>query len=161
MNEEKLKEEQSEKELTEEELKEREERKQAILEEIKKDVIAKSQMSKEDAEIALEMLDEADMPVGLTDEDFKLGKREIDIRKLSDENYKQMIFRTLITQGVWLRNISNLLVDLMRLIYVELDTLGVKNVLKECDVVLAKITRQRNEMIKEEILKSQKKDKSN
>lgn len=142
----------------EEKAKKREESKKAVLEAIKKDVIAKSGMSKEDAEIALEMLDEANMPVLMNDEDFKLGPRELDVRELSDKNYKQMIFRTLLTQGVWIRNVSNILVDLIRLIYVELDALGVENILKKEDSVLAKITKQQNERVREQILNQQKKN---
>lgn len=148
-----------EEELTEEEkAQKREESKKAILEAVKKDIIEKSGMSEEDAEMALEMLDEADMPVAITDEDFKLGRRELDIRKLSDDNFKQMFFRTLLTQGVWLRNISNLLIDLIRLVYVELDALGVENILKKEDAVLSKINKQQNERIAKEILEKQKKN---
>ena len=148
-----------EEELTEEEkAQKREESKKAILEAVKKNIIEKSGMSEEDAEMALEMLDEADMPVAITDEDFKLGRRELDIRKLSDDNFKQMFFRTLLTQGVWLRNISNLLIDLIRLVYVELDALGVENILKKEDAVLSKIHKQQNERIAKEILEKQKKN---
>ena len=148
-----------EEELTEEEkAQKRKESKKAILDAIKKDIVSKSEMSEEDAEMALEMLEEADMPVAITDEDFKLGRRELDIRKLSDDNFKQMLFRTLLTQGVWLRNISNLLIDLIRLVYVELDALGVENILKKEDAVLSKIHKQQNERIAKEILEKQKKN---
>lgn len=151
--------EQVEESLSEEELaQKREESKKAILEAIKKDVISKSGMSEQDADMALEMLEEADMPIGLTDEDFKLGRRELDIRKLSDENYKQIIFRTLLTQGVWLRNVSQLLIDLIRLIYVELDAIGVKDILHTSDKVLAKINNEQRELVKEQILKASKKN---
>ena len=144
--------------LSEEDAQKHEEAKKAILEAIKKDVIAKSGMSEEDAAMAMEMLEEADMPVAITDDDFKLGRRELDIRKLSDENYKQIIFRTLITQGVWLRNVSNLLVDVLRLIYVELDAMGVKDILKKTDVVLAKINKERDQLVAQQILANQKKN---
>lgn len=145
--------------LTEEEQAEkRAAAKKAVLDAIKKDVIDKSGMSEEDAQLAIEMLDEADMPIAITDEEFKLGKRELDIRNLSDANYKQIVFRTLITQGVWLRNVVHELTDVIRLMYVVLDAMGVKNLLKTEDSVIAKLTRERNELVREQILKQSKKN---
>ena len=129
--------------LTEEEkAQKREETKKAILEEIKKKVIKDSGMSQEDAEIALQMLDEANMPVLLSDEEFTLGPRELDIRKLNQENFNQLIFRTLLLQGVYLRNISKSLLDITNLLFVELDALGVENIVKASDEIILKVARE-------------------
>jgi len=144
--------------LTEEEkAKKREETKKAILDTIKQKVIKDSGMSEQDAAIAMEMLDEANMPVELTDEDFKLGPRELDIRKLSEENKWQMLFRVTLLNGVYLRNLMKSLNDVINLMFVELDAMGVKNIIKTSDQVMAKVHRENNELVAKEILEKSKK----
>lgn len=145
-------------EMTEEEkVAKREESKKAVLEAIKQKAIKDSGMSEEDAKAALEMLNEANMPVIMKNEDFKLGPQELDIRGLSEENYKQMMFRVTLLNGVYLRNLVKIGQDIINLLFVELDTMGVENLLKSSDKVLERLQKEQNEMVAKQILDQQKK----
>ena len=145
-------------ELTEEEkAQKREDAKKVLTDAIKEKAIKEAGLSEEDAEIALELLNEADMPVNLSDEEFKLGKNELDIRNLNEANYKQLMFRVTLLNGVYLRNIMKFLQDILNAIFVELDAMGVKDLLKSSDRVIAKMRKEQNDIIAKQILEQQKK----
>ena len=97
------------------------------------------------------------MPVNLSDEEFKLGKNELDIRNLNEANYKQLMFRVTLLNGVYLRNIMKFLQDILNAIFVELDAMGVKDLLKSSDRVIAKMRKEQNDIIAKQILEQQKK----
>ena len=79
---------------------------------------------------------EAKMPVELNDNDFKCGEGEVDIRKLSDKNALQMMFRVGMLNVVYLRNIGQSLIDIQRLLMVlllENGKIDVKQMLSKLD----------------------------
>ena len=91
-----------------------------VKEKHEKRVIEESELKMEDQEIFAEMMKEAKMPVELTDGKFVLGDSELDIRKLSPKNYKQMMFRTQVLTNVYLRQCVQSMTDIMRLIMIQL-----------------------------------------
>lgn len=102
----------------------------------------KSRLTDEQAEIANQILKEASMPVGLTDEEFELGPRELDIRGLNAKNKAQMAFRMQVLQNVYLRQIAQNQIDIMRLMFVLLDKLGVEDIDAAVDAILDKSRKQ-------------------
>ena len=99
-------------------------------EEKKDKVLGENTFTEEEIEIARRIYEEAKMPVELKDEDIVCGQGELDIRKLSDENKWQMLYRSSMLQIVYLRQANSGLVDIMRLLIVSLKHQGVENVTK-------------------------------
>ena len=99
-------------------------------EEKKDKVLGENTFTEEEIEIARRIYEEAKMPVELKDEDIVCGQGELDIRKLSDENKWQMLYRSSMLQIVYLRQVNSGLVDIMRLLIVLLKHQGVENVTK-------------------------------
>ena len=99
-------------------------------EEKKDKVLGENTFTEEEIEIARRIYEEAKMPVELKDEDIVCGQGELDIRKLSDENKMQMLYRSSMLQIVYLRQVNSGLVDIMRLLIVLLKHQGVENVTK-------------------------------
>lgn len=99
-------------------------------EEKKDKVLGENTFTEEEIEIARRIYEEAKMPVELKDEDIVCGQGELDIRKLSDENKWQMLYRSSMLQIVYLRQVNSGLVDIMRLLIVSLKHQGVENVTK-------------------------------
>ena len=99
-------------------------------EEKKDKVLGENTFTEEEIEIARKIYEEAKMPVELKDEDIVCGQGELDIRKLSDENKMQMLYRSSMLQIVYLRQVNSGLVDIMRLLIVLLKHQGVENVTK-------------------------------
>lgn len=112
-------------------------------------------ISAKDSDLFRQMCEEAAMPVEYLDKDFKLGDNELDIRGLSKRNYNQMIFRALVLQNVYLKNITSGLLDITRLLLVKLDHDGVEDIVKATDDIVDKINEQT------EILKNIKKQQNN
>ena len=112
------------------------------VEEIKKsiaeDVMKQADISEEESQTFMELLEEATMPVAMTDEEFKLGPSELDIRGLSNRNTNQMIFRTLVLQNVYLKQLLTASLDQIRLLMVIADKMGVENISKATDQVVLK-----------------------
>lgn len=142
--------------------KEKKETQEQIKKAVKDYVAAKKkeeiEVKDEDAIALEEMLQEASMPIALNDEEFKCGPQELDIRGLSKKNKEQLIFRILTLQGVYLRNISKSLLDITNLLFVVLDQLGVKDIIKTSDDVLDKIAEENEQLQK--LAKQVKKDKN-
>ena len=87
---------------------------------------------------------EAKMPVELNDDDFKCGEGEVDIRNLNDKNASQMMFRVGMLNVVYLRNISQSLIDIQRLLMVLLTKDGdinVKQMLTKLDELNADLVK--------------------
>lgn len=89
-----------------------------------------------------EMMNIAKMPIQLTDKDIKLGEGEVDIRKLSDENYKQMIFRLFVLNNVYVRDLCSSLVDVMRLLMLSLKKQGYENITEAIDELMTDLQKQ-------------------
>lgn len=116
----------------------KDERKQ-LKESAKKMATEQLELSEHDKEIIETALKEAKMPVKLTDKDFKCGEGELDIRKLSQENLNQMMFRMATLNIVYGRQVAQSLVDVMRLIMIVLKKLGCDDIIKETDDLLEEL----------------------
>lgn len=115
-------------------------------EDIKKGVIAESQATPEMEELYNEALKIADMPVTMKDEDFVLGKQELDIRGLSTENQTQMMFRQFTLMIVYLKQIMTSVIDVTRLEMVIADKLGVEDLIQATDDILEKTKKIRKDL---------------
>ena len=56
------------------------------------------------------------MPIDFKDEDVVLGAGEVDIRKLSKDNLNQMLFRLLAVQTSQTRQLTQVVIDMERLL---------------------------------------------
>lgn len=121
-------------------------------EDVKEAVVNDTLLTSEQEELLQKCLEEAKMPVKLTDEEFKLGEQELDIRGLKKANKDQMMFRMQILNVVYQRQITQNLVDLERLMMLILKKLGVEDIVKETDELL--------EELKSNVLNNSKKDKN-
>lgn len=124
--------------------------------ETRKKVIHDHVLNKEQQEIFKKMLKAADMPVRMTDAEFKLGKNELDIRGLSKSNQQQMIFRTQVLNNTYLKQLLTSLIDVTRLLMILCDKFGVEDIIGATDDIIEKVEKQRG--IKKQ-LKQAKKDK--
>ena len=127
-----------EEQLTEEDLK-------AVKKAVKKAQLAASEISPENQELFEKMLAEADMPIYLSDKDFKLGKQELDVRHLNRANWRQMEFRQLILQNIYLKQVVMGQTDILRMLMVIADKIGVEDIVQATDDLLDKITKQQEE----------------
>lgn len=91
---------------------------------------ALDELSPEEKEVVGKIFEEAHQPTELEDGDIVCGEGELDIRKLSQENRDQMIFRVMVNNMVSLRRLNDALTDVTRLLMVLLHKMGVKNVTK-------------------------------
>lgn len=131
-----------EKTSPEEEVNLTEEDVQAVKKAIKKAQLNSTQLSPENQKLFERMMKEADMPIVLQDKDMKLGKQELDVRLLDRKNWRQMQFRQLILQNVYLKQVVMGQTDLLRMLMVIADKLGVTDIVKATDDVQAKIEEQ-------------------
>lgn len=130
----------------------------AVREGIEKEVIKQNEMSEKDAEIYQKIMDEAGLPVKFTDEKFKLGKQELDIRPLTKKNKEQMFFRTIALLNVYLKQLLGGQTDLLRLLMVIADKLGVEDIVGATDDVIQKIQDQQDLKAKVGSVKEPKKE---
>lgn len=130
----------SEEEITVEEM---EEIRKAVKEKNDKDIIADHTLTDDQQKVFQQMLEDAKMPVEMTDENFKLGEKELDIRKLSSENQIQMVFRSLVLNNVYLKQVVETLIDITRLQYAQLKTMGLSgdNLVDAVDLTLYDIRK--------------------
>ena len=122
---------------------------------VKSEVINEHSLNEKEGEIYTKILEEAQMPVTMKDEDFTLGANELDIRGLSKKNKEQMIFRQLTLCLVYLKQILTSSVDISRLIMVIAAKLGVEDIIKATDEVIEKVYEENEQLnkIKEQIKK--------
>lgn len=98
----------------------------AVKKEAKKQAAAKHEMTPEEIELSRECFAAATMPIDFKDDDLKLGAGELDIRGLKEKNYKQMMFRLMAVQMSQTRQLTQIAVDLERLVMLVLVKLGVE-----------------------------------
>lgn len=122
----------------------------AVKKSIRDDVIKQAGIDESQAQVFLDMMEEATMPVEMSDEEFKLGPSELDIRHLSKKNTNQMLFRTLVLQNVYLKQLLTANIDSIRLLMVICDKIGVENISKATDLVVAKEKKLNNIQTKPE-----------
>lgn len=109
---------------------------------IKEKVIADHEVDDETQELFSRILEEAKMPIEMTNEDFKMGERELDIRGLSSKNRDQMLFRMLVLNNVYQRQNALTLIDMMRLLMILLKRMGVENIEQAIDDLIEEQTRK-------------------
>ena len=103
---------------------------------------ALEELSPEEKEVVGKIFEEAHQPTELQDGDIVCGEGELDIRKLSQENRDQMIFRVMVNNMVSLRRLNDALTDTTRLLMVLLRKLGVKNITKAIDETVEALAKE-------------------
>ena len=109
---------------------------------LKEKALQESGVSPEDAKKVEDMLKLAKMPVVIKDKDIKLGDGEVDFRELSDVNTRQMLFRYLTLNNVYLKDIRDSLIDLQKLVMIELKNQGVTDIIKATDELIEELRKQ-------------------
>lgn len=118
----------------------RKEIRKAIEDKVKKGLALNEEEAK-----AFEMaMKEMKKPIVFKDSDIVLAEREVDVRRLSPESYRQLEFRMGTAEIATLRSIDASLVDIMRLLMLTLKKLGVDDVQAE----LAKLYEELSNKIK-------------
>ena len=82
-------------------------------------------------------------PIVVKDEQIKMGKQELDIRKLQKQNYNQLIFRQGVTACALLNDISQTMLDILRVNLIIADKLGVDNIAESLNKVIEKQLNQK------------------
>lgn len=104
-----------------------------------------STLSLHDQEILKKMHEEARLPIELNDFNFKMGEQELDVRKLSRSNWRQMEFRQLVLQNIYLKQIVMGNTDILRMLMVIADKLGVEDIVGATDDVIDRIEAKEKE----------------
>lgn len=136
-------------------MKEAENKKEALTEKDVKNVrsaVEKAAKAKADAdpketEKFKELLAQCKLPVELKDEDFKLGEGELDVRGLSDANYRQLMFRVNVLKANHLRDISQSMADIERLLMLVLKAQGVEDIGKALNELFEELGKKVKESI--------------
>ncbi len=108
---------------------------------------AKAGADPKDTERFKELLAQCQLPVEIGDEDFKMGEGELDVRKLSDANYRQLMFRVNVLKANHLRDISQSLTDIERLLMLVLKAQGVEDIGKELESLFKELREKAKESI--------------
>ena len=94
-----------------------------------------------------ELLAQCKLPVEIKDEDFAMGEGELDVRKLSDANYRQLMFRVNVLKANHLRDISQTLADVERLLMLVLKAQGVEDIGKALEDLFRELSKKAKESI--------------
>ena len=114
-------------------------------EEKKEKFLGEATPNEDEKELAKKIFEEARMPLELKDDEVKCGEGEIDIRNLSRANRDQMIYRVLMLNLVYLRQMVQNQTDLFRLQAAELRALGVKNITSAIEEAIAQMAKELDE----------------
>lgn len=114
-------------------------------EEKKEKFLGEATPNEDEKELAKKIFEEARMPLELKDDEVKCGEGEIDIRGLSRKNRDQMIYRVLMLNLVYLRQMCQNQTDLFRLQAAELRALGVKNITSAIEEAIAQMAKELDE----------------
>lgn len=104
-----------------------------------------------------EAMEKIGLPVILDDENFEMGKGELDVRTLSDKNFRQLMWREMIALVCFLKGETNYLYSIHMLMIVLLNKLGVDN--KTLPTEIARILKENQDITKslqDEIKKEKK-----
>ena len=104
-----------------------------------------------------EAMEKIGLPVVLDDENFEMGKGELDVRTLSDQNFRQLMWREMIALVCYLKGETNYLYSIHMLMIVLLNKLGVDN--KTLPTEIARILKENQDITKslqDEIKKEKK-----
>lgn len=123
----------------------------AIKKEAKRQATERVSMTKEEIELNKECFEAASMPIDLKDEDVVLGNGEVDIRNLNDKNYKQMLFRLLAIQTSQTRQLTQVVIDMERLLMILLGQMGVKpeEISTRINTLIEKLTKESEKITRE------------
>jgi len=116
-----------------------------VIDTLQKAVNEETKPTKKEIKDIQEMFKLAKQPVELTNDKFTLGDGEIDIRQLSDANYKQMMFRLFANTLTWSRNLHTDFVDCLKLLMLICEKLGIENILEANE----KLEKKNAEQVKE------------
>lgn len=114
-------------------------------EEKKEKFLGEATPNEDEKELAKKIFEEARMPLELKDDDVKCGEGEIDIRNLSKANRDQMIYRVLMLNLVYLRQLCQNQTDSFRLQAAGLRALGVKNITSAIEEAIAQMAKELDE----------------
>ena len=138
-------------------MKEAENKKEALTEKDVRNVIsavekaakakAKAGADPKETERFKELLAQCKLPVEIEDKDFAMGEGELDVRKLSDANYRQLMFRVNVLKANHLRDISQTLVDVERLLMLVLKAQGVEDIGKALNGLFEELGKKVKESI--------------
>lgn len=123
------------------------EEKQKAKQQLKEQALKESGVSEQDAKKITELFDLAQLPIVLKDNDIKLGKGEVDFRKLSDENKWQMIFRFLTLNNLYLKDIRDSFIDVLKLFMISLGKQGVSDITKAIEELENKLREETNQKL--------------
>ena len=112
---------------------------------IKQAHVDASKLDPKSQEIFNRMLEEAKLPVRIEDKDFQMGEQEVDVRHLSRANWRQMEFRQNTLDNIYLKQINMSLVDILRMLMVIADKLGVTDIVGATDEVIEKVEAKEKE----------------
>lgn len=104
-----------------------------------------------------EAMEKIGLPVILDDNNFEMGKGELDVRTLSDKNFRQLMWREMIALVCFLKGETNYLYSIHMLMIVLLNKLGVDN--KTLPTEIARILKENQDITKslqDEIKKEKK-----
>lgn len=104
-----------------------------------------------------EAMEKIGLPVILDDDNFEMGKGELDVRTLSDKNFRQLMWREMIALVCFLKGETNYLYSIHMLMIVLLNKLGVDN--KTLPTEIARILKENQDITKslqDEIKKEKK-----
>ena len=104
-----------------------------------KKVIQDSCLTKKEEKIVKEIGEAFKMPIEFDDKNFKMGEGELDIRKLNDANYRQMLFRQGAVTNIYLKSVNQSLIDTQRLIMLLLKKMGVEDIFGELNTLLVEL----------------------
>lgn len=110
-----------------------------VLDAIKQAHLDASKLTPETQAIFNEMLEKAKLPIRIDDKDFQMGEQELDVRHLSRANYRQMEFRQQTISNIYLKQIVMGQTDILRLLMVIADKLGVEDIVGATDEVIDKV----------------------
>ena len=110
-----------------------------VLGAIKQAHLDASKLTPETQAIFNEMLEKAKLPIRIDDKDFQMGEQELDVRHLSRANYRQMEFRQDTLSNIYLKQIVMGQTDILRLLMVIADKLGVEDIVGATDEVIDKV----------------------
>lgn len=99
-------------------------------------------LTKEQSKKIAELMNIAKMPIVLKDGDITMGEGEVDIRKLSHASLNQMMFRLMILNNLYLKDIATSFIDVLKLFMVVLDKNGVEDIAQSIEDLENKIKKQ-------------------
>lgn len=104
---------------------------------------AKAELSEEDTRKFKELMEATKNPIEFTDDDFRMGERELDVRNLSEANYKQLMFRLEVVKCNHLRDIAQTQGDILRFEMMILEKMGVTDIVEEYGKFIDKLNEKR------------------